>query len=227
MNVHIIGTSHIAQQSINEIKKAFSELKPEIIAVELDAGRAQGLLSGVKGKVGLAEIAQIGVKGYLFAKIGQIVQQKLGQSIGVSPGEEMKIAMLLAKKENLPIALIDQPIKITLRNFSRELTWKEKFRFIGDLFKGLLFPKKQLRQSGLEHLDLRKVPQGQLLEIMMKQLKGRYPSIYKTLVEDRNKYMVKQIVKLLRENKDKKILVVVGAGHKEGMEEMLLRVDVL
>ncbi len=227
MSVHIIGTSHIAQESINEIKKAFSELKPDVVAVELDAGRAQGLMSGVKARVSLANIAQIGVKGYLFAKIGQIVQQKLGQSIGISPGTEMKTAMELAKKEHLKIALIDQPIQKTLRNFSKELTWKEKFRFLGDVFKGLLFPKRQMRKIGLDHLDLSKVPEGKLITLMMTQLKDRYPSIYKTLVEDRNKYMVKQIIKLLRENPDKKILVVVGAGHKEGMEELLLKVDVV
>jgi pheromone shutdown-related protein TraB len=227
MSVHIIGTSHIAQQSINEIKKGFSELKPQIVAVELDVGRAQVLLSGVKSKISLADIMQIGVKGYLFAKIGQIVQQKLGQSIGVSPGEEMKTALELAKKEQLQIALIDQPIKNTLRNFSKELTWKEKFRFLGDIFLGIFTAKRQLKKAGLDKLDLSKVPGSKMITIMMKQLRNRYPSIYKTLVEDRNKYMVKQIVKLLRENKDKKILVVVGAGHKEGMEELLLKVDVL
>lgn len=227
MSVHIIGTSHIAQESINEIKKAFSEIKPDIVAVELDVGRAQGLMSGVKARVSLANIAQIGVKGYLFAKMGQIVQQKLGQSIGISPGTEMKTAMELAKKEHLKIALIDQPIQKTLRNFSKELTWKEKFRFLGDVFKGLLFPKRQMRKIGLDHLDLSKVPEGKLITLMMTQLKDRYPSIYKTLVEDRNKYMVKQIIKLLRENPDKKILVVVGAGHKEGMEELFLKVDVV
>ncbi|MFH0701130.1 MAG: TraB/GumN family protein [Candidatus Woesearchaeota archaeon] len=227
MSVHIIGTSHIAQQSINEIKKAFSELKPEIVGVELDQERAKVLLSGIKTKVSLMDIAQIGVKGYLFAKIGQIVQQKLGQSIGVSPGTEMKTALELAKKEGVKIALIDQPIKVTLRNFSKELTWKEKFRFVGDLISGLLFPKRTLKKSGLENLDLNKVPEKKMIEIMIKQLKDRYPSIYKTLVGDRNRYMVRQIVKLLRENPQQKILVVVGAGHKEGMEELLLKVDVL
>ncbi|MEK6938969.1 MAG: TraB/GumN family protein [Nanoarchaeota archaeon] len=227
MSVHIIGTSHIAQQSVNEIKRAFAELKPDLVGVELDQERAQVLLSGIKIKVSLMDISQIGVKGYLFAKIGQIVQQKLGQSIGVSPGTEMKTALELAKKEGVKIALIDQPIKVTLRNFSKELTWKEKFRFLGDLIGGLLFPKRTLKKSGLGNLDLSKVPEGKMITLMIKQLKDRYPSIYKTLVADRNKYMVKQIVKLLRDNPDKKILIVVGAGHKEGMEELLLKVDVV
>jgi pheromone shutdown protein TraB len=50
--------------------------------------------------------------------------------------------------------------------------------------------------------------------------------VYKTLVSDRNKYMVKQLVKLMRAHPGKRILCVVGAGHKKGMEELLLRVEV-
>jgi len=88
-------------------------------------------------------------------------------------------------------------------------------------------PKKQLKKYQLQQFDLSKVPEDKLISIMMEELKGRYPSIYKSLVEDRNRYMVKKIVGLLRENAEKKILVVVGAGHKSGMEELLLKVDIV
>ena len=57
-------------------------------------------------------------------------------------------------------------------------------------------------------------------------MKKTYPNVYRALVSDRNKYMVKNIVKILRKNPGKKILVIVGAGHQEGMEKLLLRVEV-
>ena len=98
---------------------------------------------------------------------------------------------------------------------------------MGDIIKGLLFPKKQLKELGLHSFDLRTVPEEKLIENMMAVLKKRYPSVYKVLVEDRNKYMVKQLVTLMREHPEKKILVVVGAGHKKGMEELLNKVDVV
>jgi pheromone shutdown protein TraB len=145
----------------------------------------------------------------------------------VSPGAEMKTALELARKEDLKVAYIDQPIKITLRNFSNEFTWKEKFRFLGDIFRGIFFPKRQMKLSGMEKLDLRKVPEQELITLLIKQLRERYPSLYKTLIDDRNKYMVKQLIKLLREDPKKRILVVVGAGHKEGMNELLLKVEVV
>ena len=227
MSLQIIGTSHIAKQSVNEIKKAIQENKPDIVAIELDIGRAAALLQKQRNRISLAEIFQIGVKGYLFAKIGQYVQQKLGKSVGITPGSDMKIAMELARKNKLDVAFIDQPIKITLSNFSKSLTWKEKGRFFLDIFKGLLFPRKQMKKLGLDKFDLSKVPADELIKKMMGQLKERYPSIYKTLVEDRNKYMVQKLVGLMRDKPGKKILAVVGAGHKEGMEKLLLKVDVV
>ncbi len=226
-NIRLIGTSHIAQESIEEIKKTLQELQPEIVALELDAQRAMALLEERKRKVSLRDILKIGWRGFIFAKIGQYVQEKLGEKVGVSPGADMKSAFLWAKKNQKNIALIDQPITITLKRFSQTLTWKEKFRFVGDLFKGLFFGKQQLRKLGLGSFNLKKVPAKDLIEKMMLQVKENYPSVYKVLVEERNRFMVRQVVKLLRENPGKKIVVVVGAGHLQGMQELLKKVEVV
>ncbi|HLC97517.1 MAG TPA: TraB/GumN family protein [Candidatus Nanoarchaeia archaeon] len=227
MPLTIIGTSHIARESIQEAKRAIIEEKPDIIALELDPQRAAALLSKERRKIPLKEALRVGLRGYLFAKIGQKIQQKLGKMVGIAPGAEMKMGLELARKHQLQVALIDQPIDVTLRNFSKNLTWKEKFRFVGDVLKGLVMPKKQLRKLGLEHFDLQKVPEKKIIATMMQQFKERYPSIYKTLVEDRNRYMVRKLVALLRKYPEKNILALVGAGHEEGMKELLLQVDVV
>ena len=227
MQLRIIGTSHIATQSIQEITKAFAQELPQIVAVELDIERAAALWRDEKRSTSLKAILSIGVKGYLFVKIGQFAQQKLGKIAGVSPGTEMKTAMELAHHHKLEIAFIDQPIQITLRNFSKAITWREKLRFATDIMKGVFSPKKQLQELGLDNFDLHQVPEQKVILAMMGQLKKKYPSIYKTLVEDRNKYMVKKLVQLVKTNPEKKILVIVGAGHKKGMEELLHRVDLV
>ena len=225
--LEIIGTSHIAKQSIQEIKVAILTRKPDIVAVELDIQRAAALLQNQKSDLSLSFILKMGLKGYIFAKIGQIAQQKLGKMVGVAPGSDMKTAILTARKEKLEVRFIDQPIAITLKKFSKTLKWKEKFRFATDFFQGLLFPKKQIKKLGLENFDLSKVPKKELISKMILQIKDRYPSVYKTLIVDRNKYMVKELIKLMRANPEKKILAVVGAGHEEGMKELLLKIDVV
>ncbi len=226
-NIKIIGTSHIAKQSVDEIKTAVTSWKPEIIAVELDLQRAAALMSEEKSKVSIGMILKIGVKGYIFAKVGQFAQRKLGKMVGVSPGSEMKSALELARKKKLEIALIDQPIGITLKKFSKYLSWKEKFRFFWDMIKGLVSPRKQIKEMGLENFDLSKVPGKEVVKKLVAQMRKRYPNVYRALVSDRNKYMVKQLVKILRKNPGKKILVIVGAGHEEGMRKLLLKVEVV
>jgi len=228
MKPYIIGTSHISKDSIAEIKSSIESRKPQIIAVELDQERAKALFSKQQSnKIGMGEILKIGVKGFIFAKVGQFVQKKLGKYVGSAPGMEMKTAITEAKKRGLKIALIDQPIRITLKNFSQSLTWREKFRFAADISKGILFRKKQMKEMGLELFTIDKVPSEKLIEKMMVYLKKRYPNVYKTLVEDRNKYMVNKLVKLMRDHPEEEIIAVVGAGHKKGMEELLLKVDVV
>ena len=227
MSLRILGTSHIARESIEAISKALEQYQPELIAIELDAQRAQALMSESKNNISLREVRAIGIKGFLFAVIGQSIQQKLGKMVGIAPGSEMKTALQLARERKIPITLIDQPLRLTLRNFSQSLTWKEKGRFISDIFLGIFQGKKQLKKIGLHQFDLKKVPADELIEKMMEQLRERYPNVYKTLVTDRNKYMVKQLIKLMRLHPEKKILCIVGAGHKKGMEELLLKVDVV
>ncbi len=227
MKLHLIGTSHIAQESSKEIRKYIEEEKPDLIAVELDFQRAAALLQEENSELSLSHIFRFGVKGYLFAKVGQYLQQKLGKMVGVSPGAEMKTALELARKHKLEVAFIDQPIHITLRRFSSSLTWKEKGRFVADLLSGLFFPRQQLKKLGLSKWDLKKVPEREMISSLMKELKKRYPNVYRVLVEERNKYMVRQLISLLRHHPGKKILTVVGAGHKEGMEELLRKVEVV
>ena len=225
--ITLIGTSHIAEESIKKIKKTLEDLQPDIIAVELDSHRAAALLEEKKRKLSVHDIFHIGLRGFLFAKIGQYVQEKLGEKVGIAPGSEMKTALLWAQKNKKEVALIDQPLQVTLKRFSKALTWKEKFRFVGDFLRGILFSKKQLQRLGLDKINLKKVPSQELIKKMMEEVKERYPSIYTVLVEERNKYMVKQLVRLLRQHTGKKIVAIVGAGHKEGMEELLKKVEVV
>ena len=226
-NLKIIGTSHIAKQSIEEIKKAVEEFQPEIMAVELDLQRARALMQQQKNKISFRDMDKIGVKGYAFVVIGQYIQQKLGKIVGVAPGSEMKTALEIANTKKLQVAFIDQPINITLKNFSRELTWKEKGRFGLDILKGLLFPRRQMKNYGIEEFDLHKVPEQQVIAKIISQMRKQYPSIYKTIIADRDKYMVKQLVKIMRAHPEKKIMAVVGAGHREGMEKLLLKIDIV
>jgi pheromone shutdown protein TraB len=136
------------------------------------------------------------------------------------PGSEMKLAYKLAKKNNCRVELIDQDILITLRKFSKAFTWREKLRIVADIFNGIFFGKRELKEMGFDG-DLSKVPEREVIKKMIQRVKKRYPGIYKVLVEDRNYFMANNLQRLLTLNPDKKILAIVGAGHEEEIIRLL------
>lgn len=212
-NLIIIGTSHISPESIRAVESLILDKKPEVVAIELDKGRFMALVSGEKSKIGLKEIKRIGVKGWVFAKFGQWVEKKLGSKIGVSPGDEMIKAAKTAEIVKSKIALIDQPIEITLKKFSKRITWKEKFRFVWDLLTGWL--RKDMRIK----VDLKKVPEEKIIEQMIGIVKKRYPNVYDVLIAERNVVMAKHLNKLMQNYNS--IIAVVGAGHEKEVIEKI------
>lgn len=223
--LHLIGTSHIAAQSIKEVREIVAKEKPSIIAIELDKRRLAGLLAKKRKAVGFRDIFRLGAKAYLFTLIASYVQKRLGRIVGVKPGSEMIEAVKLAKQNKAQLALIDQDITITLRNFSKAFTWKEKWHFIVDTFKGIFFRKSQMKQLGIHQLDLTKVPSKKVVSKLVKHLKLRYPSVYKALIKDRNYIMARNLTALIQKFPGKKIVAVVGAGHEDDIMKLVRKID--
>lgn len=213
-NLKIIGTSHIAKESLEEVEKTIEYVKPDIIALELDSRRLYGLFKK-PGKIRIYDIKRVGIKGFLFSLIGAWAEKKLGKMVGVAPGAEIKNAVMLARKHNIQIALIDQDIEITLKRFSKSLTWKEKWNFVADIFKAIF-----IRKNTIE-FDLTKVPSKKIIKKLVKQLKERYPSIYKVLIEERNEIMASNLKKIMETHPDKNIVAIIGAGHEEDILELI------
>lgn len=218
-NLIILGTSHIARESLRETKRIIEEEKPDIIALELDKRRMFGLLHDAKTGLNISSIRRIGIKGFGFALLGSWASKKLGKIVGTVPGSEMLTAMKLAKKNKIPVVPIDQDIEITLKRFSKALSWKEKWNFIKDIFSGI-FRRKQLLDK-YRNLDLSRVPETALITEIIDDVKERYPNIYKVLIEERNKIMAKRIRHLLSHYPGKKVFAIVGAGHREGILSLL------
>ena len=220
-NLTLIGTSHIAKQSVKEIEVAIKEIKPKFVCLELDKQRFMALSEGKPSKVELGNIKLIGVKGYVFAVLGQFIQKKLGKIVGMVPGSDMMHAANVARSLNIKIALIDQNITITLRKFSENLTWKEKWQFVKDIFRGFFFRKKVIKEMGLENFDLSKVPDKETIKKLIRQVKRNYPNIYRVLIEERNIIMANNLFGLMNHFPEDKFVAVVGAGHEDDIHKII------
>ncbi|MBU3957755.1 MAG: TraB domain-containing protein [Nanoarchaeota archaeon] len=205
MPVKIIGTSHIAKESIETVKRVIEETKPDCVAIELDPKRFYALThaqqAGEKRKLGL----RFGLTIYLFGWL----QQKLGKAVGVLPGSEMLAAIESAKSVNAKIVLIDRDIEETFRGIMGA-PLREKLKLFLGIFAAPFSSGK---------INLKKVPNERIIEQAVRYMKKELPGFYKALIGDRNRYMAAWIKKL--EGEFENVVVVVGAGHKKELERMI------
>ncbi|MFW6230804.1 MAG: TraB/GumN family protein [Nanoarchaeota archaeon] len=222
--LHIIGTSHIAAESVEKIGAFLESHEIDLVCVELDKERLVALQNNVQQRIrptNLSMLRQVGLTGFIFALIASVTQRKLGEQVKTKAGSDMMAAVRHAAKRQIPVALIDQKVAVTLKNLSKNVTFKEKMRLVWDLLKGLVGLDSALTEISLNDIDLKKVPSDAVIEKVLKKTKHRYAGLYDVLVASRNRYMAKRILTLLSNHPDWNILVVIGAGHKEGLVEML------
>ena len=208
-NLIVIGTSHIAPESLAEVEQVLRKYEPGIVAIELDPKRLSALLSKRKQKPKLRDIKRIGFKGFLFSLIGAWVEKKLGQQVGVAPGTEMVKAVRIARELGSQVALIDQDIEITLRRFSDSLSWKERGRLLGDILKGIITRKPEIT------FDLTKVPSQKTIARLIAKVHKRYPNIYRVLVTERNIVMGRNLAHIMLHYPETLIVAIIGAGHEK------------
>lgn len=217
-NLILIGTSHIAIQSVRDVTTVITNEKPDVVALELDKARFHALFHPQTRALPLRAITQFGIKGYLFARLGHYVEHKLGSIVGVAPGSEMRTAAETAQHVGAHLALIDQPIETTLKRFSQRLTWKEKFRFVTDLLFGV-FKKNTIA------FDPRTVPDTATINKLLSDVKKKYPNVHHTLVVERNRYMAKRLHRLMENHT--LIVGVIGAGHEVAIIDEIKTLETL
>jgi pheromone shutdown-related protein TraB len=210
-NLKIIGTSHIAKQSIRDIHQAFAEDTPDIVCVELDRARFIGLFQKQDRNITLKDL-KVGGFGFMFMLIGRWLQKKLGAQVGIVPGADMKSAVILAKKHKTKLYLIDLPIQRTLYKLSKEVSLWEKFRLVGHI---IFSPLSKKNREFSKQFNLNKVPTDDLINTIISDMRFKFPKLFKVLLDDRNEYMAKQLKHISKANPDKKILAIIGAGHKK------------
>lgn len=208
-NLIILGTSHIAEQSVKQVEQIIKKHNPRAIALELDKKRFQSLLSK-NHKLSFKDIKLLGIRGFIINLIGAWAEKKLGKLVKTPPGSEMKKAIELAKENKLKIFLIDQEIQITIKKLIKNITFKEKLRLIKDILFSIT-TKQNI------NINLKKVPKQATIVKLVNDVKKRYPSVYYTLVEERNKIMAKNLNKLILQYPKENIFAIVGAGHEKGI----------
>ena len=88
-NLVVIGTSHVAIESVRQVKQVIEDRKPSFVAIELDKGRFVSLMSKEKKKLQLKQVLDLGISGFLFNLVGAWVEERVGRMVRVKPGSNV------------------------------------------------------------------------------------------------------------------------------------------
>jgi pheromone shutdown-related protein TraB len=204
----VVGTAHISEESITEVRRTIEEERPDVVAVELDPGRYQALTQPEQQSASIKDILSSGkLNQFLVHWLLAYVQNKLGAEVGVKPGSEMLSAIDAARSVGASVALVDRDINVTIARFWAKMRLIEKLKMLIALL-GIT--------TSDEEIDLDEITNDDVISQLVTELRQFSPNAAQVLVDERDAYLAGNLLKLRG-----KIVAVVGAGHKEGIKNYI------
>lgn len=205
----LIGTAHISQESVNLVEKVISQENPDCVCIELDEKRYTALTQ--KKKWQSLDLKQIikdkQLSTLMINMLMASYQKKLGGQLGVMPGAELLKAADTAAANNIPIAVCDRDVRITLRRAWKSTSFFKKGYLLATLFASL-FDSTEISEEKLAEMK-----QKDVLSDLMDEMGTALPDVKKVLIDERDIYLSEKI----KAAKGERLVAVVGAGHVNGI----------
>jgi pheromone shutdown protein TraB len=138
-------------------------------------------------------------------------QDGMAKEYGVTAGEEMLTTINFAKTHQLPIAFIDMNAQRLFKKMLKSMSFSEKFKLLFSGFGGLFVSKKRV-ESELEKIE-------KDFDQIIDKIGKKFPTIKRVLIDERNMFMVQQLV--TADEQYGKVIAVVGDGHIPGLSTLL------
>jgi pheromone shutdown protein TraB len=231
---HIVGTAHVSQRSVDEVRTAIAELAPDVVCVELDATRHEALTKANAFRdLDVFKVVREGRTLYLLAHLALTsYQRRIGASLGVKPGAELLAAVEAARAAGIPVELIDRDINITLKRTWRNLGLWKRSMLLSSLFVGFegdgdkAAPADQASDgkapagpgapaTGITAQAIEDLKEPKALSEMLSELGREVPQIKGPLIDERDQYMASKMADAGVGRRT--VLAVVGAAHVPGM----------
>ncbi len=211
--IFLLGTAHVSSESVRHVEEAIQNLSPDCVCVELDDKRLKALSEpDAWKKLDLISVIRQGQLSTLVANLMlSSHQRRMGLQTGVKPGAELLAAVQTAEKLGIPVVLVDREIKITLRRAWSLTPWRRRFMLAVGLLEGL-FDRTPISEEKLGEMREQDTLTG-----MMDEMGQTFPEIREVLLNERDHFMVGR----LRQASGTRVLAVVGAGHRQGMAQLL------
>lgn len=205
---------HTDVDSVKQVKKIVKEVKPEVVAVELDRERYAQLMNPESEDISNQEPQLTGDTAQDLMQHLAVLEKSLGEMTGSNVGEEMMAAIQEGKSIGAKIALVDRPIQETLQALMR-VPLAELYGMMNMLPDA----SKDIQEGGATNLmDMLK--EDGAIEDIMNQFQTEFPGLTEVLIKQRDQYVAKALHYILKDVKGK-IVAVLGAGHIQGVKQAL------
>lgn len=206
----LIGTAHVSRESADLVNKVIEDEKPETVCVELCQSRYQSITQ--KNRWENTDLIKVIKEKKAFLLLSNLMlasfQKKIGQKLGIKPGEEMIQAIQAAKTANARIHLVDRDIRITLSRTWRLMSLWTKIKLLAQLLTSIG------EVDTIREEDIEKMKEKDVLEVLLSEIGETLPELKRILIDERDQYLAHQI----RTAPGTKIVAVVGAGHVPGIQ---------
>ena len=209
----LIGTAHVSQESIEEVNAVIRSEVPDCVAIELDEQRLRSMEQ--KDAWRSLDVVKVLKDGQGFMLMANLIlaafQKRMGENVGVNPGDEMRSAISSARELGIRVELVDRPIQTTLRRaWAKNSLWG-KCKLLAALLSSA-FDTQQVSAEEIENLR-----NSNEMDSMMNELSAYLPSVKSVLIDERDQYLASHIWQC----KGNKVVAVLGAGHLPVVESHL------
>ena len=208
--ITLIGTAHVSRESADLVVKVIEEEKPDTVCVELCESRYKAIKQ--KNRWQNTDLIKVIREKKSFLLLSNLLltsfQKKIGQKLGIKPGEEMIRAMESADSVGAHIHLADRDIRITLSRTWRLMGLWTKMKLLAQLVTSMG------EVDSIKEEDIEKMKDKDVLETLLSEIGKTLPELRRILIDERDKYLTEKI----RSAPGKRIVAVVGAGHVPGIK---------
>ena len=207
----LLGTAHVSRESADMVERVIKEEKPDTVCIELCESRYQALTK--KNKWQDTDLVKVIREKKAFLLLSNLMlasfQKKIGEKLGIKPGEEMLRAVKAAEESEAAIELADRDIRITLSRAWRLMGFWSKAKLLAQLIVSMG------DTDSISEEDIEKMKERDVLENLLEEIGQSMPELRRILIDERDLYLLEKI----RSAPGKKIVAVVGAGHVPGIQK--------
>lgn len=214
-NLTLIGTAHVSEDSVHEVKETIDLAQPKIVCIELDSQRYESMINQNKWEDTdiVSVIRQKKLAGLLIQIVLSSFQKKMSTS--TESGAELKQAIQSANESHAQIELIDRDIRVTLNRIWRKISFWEKASLIGS---GLT-SSEELDDKTTDE-QIKKLMENDIMETVFSDMKKQLPIVHQVIISERDEFMANNLREIMSATNET-IVAVVGKGHVPGITKIL------